>query len=109
VPPKFYLFIYFLQQHNLLGPSLRKKKKKKKKRRTKKKKKKKIWRLPKKEDYILKCMFPPLWPPFEGERRTKFPKEYGKRVRCYQEHIGKHIGNLGKTHTHIHMEWCRGV
>jgi hypothetical protein len=33
-----------------------------------------------------------------GERRTKFAKAYGKKVRCYGEHVGEHIGNLMRTH-----------
>jgi hypothetical protein len=33
-----------------------------------------------------------------GERRTKFVKAYGIKVRCYGEHVGEHIGNLMGTH-----------
>jgi hypothetical protein len=64
----------------LIGPSL---------------KKKKIWRLPKVEGFIFKYRVPLLWPTYIGERRTTFAKAYGIKVRCYGEHVGKHIGNLG--------------
>jgi hypothetical protein len=33
-----------------------------------------------------------------GERRTKFAKAYGIKLRCYGEHVGEHIGNLMRTH-----------
>jgi hypothetical protein len=58
-------------------------------------KKKKIWRLPRIEVFILKYRVPLLWPTYIGERRTTFAKAYGIKVRCYGEHVGKHIGNLG--------------
>jgi hypothetical protein len=47
--------------------------------------------------FILKYRVPLLWPTYIGERRTTFAKAYGmdKKVRCYGEHVGKHIGNLG--------------
>jgi hypothetical protein len=56
-----------------------------------------LWRLPKIEDYILKCIIPPLWPTYIGERRTTFAKAYGIKVRCYGEHVEEHIGNLMRT------------
>jgi hypothetical protein len=37
---------------------------------------------------------PPLWPSYIGERRTTFAKAYGIKVRCYGEHVVKHIGKL---------------
>jgi len=43
----------------------------------------------------LKYGVPPLWPSYIGERRTTFAKAYGITVRCYGEHVGEHIGNLG--------------
>jgi len=46
----------------------------------------------------LKYRVPPHpWPTYIGERRTTFAKAYGmdQKVRCYGEHVGKHIGNLG--------------
>jgi hypothetical protein len=44
-------------------------------------------------------MFSSLWPtPIIGERRTTFAKAYGIKVRCYEEHVGEHIGNLMRTH-----------
>jgi hypothetical protein len=39
-----------------------------------------------------------LWPKYIGERRTKFAKAYGIKVRCYGEHVGEHIGDLIGTH-----------
>jgi hypothetical protein len=51
---------------------------------------------PKIEASILKYRVPPpLWPTYIGERRTTFAKAYGVKVRCYGEHVGEHIGNLG--------------
>jgi hypothetical protein len=40
-------------------------------------------------------MVPTLWPTYIVERRTTFAKAYGIKVRCYGEHVGEHIGNLG--------------
>jgi len=37
-------------------------------------------------------------PSYIGERRTTFAKAYGIKVRCYEEHVGEHIGNLKGTH-----------
>jgi hypothetical protein len=37
-----------------------------------------------------------LLPRYIGERRTTFAKANGIKVRCYGEHVGKHIGNKGK-------------
>jgi hypothetical protein len=68
----------------LIGPSL--------------KKKKKLWRLPKRECYILKYRVSRLCPTYVGERRTTFAKAYGMKVRCYEEHVGEHNGNLGGTY-----------
>jgi hypothetical protein len=48
-----------------------------------------------KKGSILKFRVPPLWPTYIGERRTTFAKAYGIKVRCYGEHVGEHIGNLG--------------
>jgi hypothetical protein len=70
----------FSQRANLIGPSL---------------KKNKIWTLPRIEGFILKYRVPLLWPTYIGERRTTFAKACGIKVRCYGEHVGKHIGNLG--------------
>jgi len=53
----------------------------------------KLWRLI--EDSILKYRVPPLWPTYIGERKTTFAKAYEIKVRCYGEHVGEHIGNLG--------------
>jgi hypothetical protein len=36
-----------------------------------------------------------LWPTYIGESRTTFAKAYGIIVRCCEEHVGEHIGNLG--------------
>jgi hypothetical protein len=47
------------------------------------------------EGFILKCRVPPLWPNYIAERRTTFAKAYGIKMRCYGEHVGEHIGNLG--------------
>jgi hypothetical protein len=55
----------------------------------------KLCRLPKTEGYFLKDRVPPIWPTYRGERRTTFAKEYGIKGRCYGEHVGEHIGNLG--------------
>jgi hypothetical protein len=55
----------------------------------------KVWRLPKIKGSILKYIVPPLWPSYIVERRTTFAKAYGIKVRCYGEHVGEHIGNLG--------------
>jgi len=58
----------------------------------------KLWRLPKIEDSILKYRVPPFWPIYSRERRTTFAKAYGIKVRCCEEHVGEHIGNLMGTH-----------
>jgi len=61
----------------------------------------KAWRLSKLEGSILKYRVDPLWRTYIGERRTTFAKTYGKKVRCYEKHVGEHIGNLGnmlRTH-----------
>ncbi len=57
-------------------------------------KNKKLWRLPKIEASTLKYGVPPLWPTYVGEKRTTFAKAYGIKVRCYEKHVGEHIGNL---------------
>jgi len=54
----------------------------------------KIWRLQKIEDIILKYKIPPLWPTYIAERKTRFAKTYGIKVRCYGEHVEEHNGNL---------------
>jgi hypothetical protein len=39
--------------------------------------------------------------------RTTFAKAYGIKVRCYGEHVGEHIGNLGnilRTHWELERE-----
>jgi hypothetical protein len=71
---------FFLQQGNLIGPSL--------------KKKKKLWRLPKIEGSILKFRVPAICPTYVSEGRTTFATAYGIKVRCYGEHVVEHIGNL---------------
>jgi hypothetical protein len=58
-------------------------------------KKRKLWRLPKIEGSIFKYKVPPLWPTYVGERRTRFAKAYGITLRCYGEHVGEQIWNLG--------------
>jgi hypothetical protein len=56
----------------------------------------KVWRLPKIKGSSLKYRVPPLWPTtYIVERRTTFAKAYGIKARCYGEHVGEHIGNLG--------------
>jgi hypothetical protein len=55
----------------------------------------KLWKLQQIEPTILKYEVPSLWPTYRGERRTTFVKAYGIKVRCYGEHVGEHIGNLG--------------
>jgi hypothetical protein len=53
----------------------------------------------------LKYRVPPLWPTYIGERRTTFAKAYEIKVRCYEEHIGEHNGNLGSIlGTHWELE-----
>jgi len=58
-------------------------------------KKIKLWRLPKTDGFILKYVFPPLWPRYIGKRRTPFSKAYGIKVRWYGEHVGENIAKLG--------------
>jgi len=55
----------------------------------------KLWMLPKTEGSILKYRVPPLWLTYIAERRTTFAKACGIKMRCYGEHVGKHIENLG--------------
>jgi hypothetical protein len=55
----------------------------------------KLWRLSKIEGFVLKYRVHPLWRTYIGERRTTFAKTYGINVRCYEEHVGEYIGNLG--------------
>jgi hypothetical protein len=45
---------------------------------------------------IVKHSVPPVWPTYMGERRTTFAKAYGMKVRCYGDHVGEYIGNLGR-------------
>jgi hypothetical protein len=33
-----------------------------------------------------------------GESKTTFAKAYGRKARCYGEHVGEHIENLMGTH-----------
>ncbi len=75
--------IFVSQWANSIGPSL---------------KINKLRRLLKVEGSIFNYRVPPLWPTYIGERRTKFAKSYGIKVRCYGEHVGEHIGNLMGTH-----------
>ncbi len=56
----------------------------------------KLWRLPNMECSLLKDSVHPIWPSYIGERRTTFAKAYGIKVSCYGDHVGEHIGNLGK-------------
>jgi len=56
----------------------------------------KLWRVPKIEGSILKYRVHPLWPTYIDERWTTIAKAYGIKIRCYGEHVGEHIGNLGK-------------
>jgi hypothetical protein len=53
----------------------------------------KVWRLSKIEGSVLKYRVHPLWHTYIGERRTTFAKTYGKKLRCYKEHVGEHIEN----------------
>jgi hypothetical protein len=46
----------------------------------------------------LKPIVHSLWPTYIGERRTRFAKAYGIKVRCYGEHFGEHIENLMRTY-----------
>ncbi len=55
----------------------------------------KVVRLPKLGSSILMCRVSLLWPTYIGEMRTTVAKAYGIKVRCYAEHVWKHIGNLG--------------
>jgi hypothetical protein len=56
----------------------------------------KLWKLQQIEpSSVLKYEVASLWPTYIGERRTTFVKAYGIKVRCYGEHVGEHIGNLG--------------
>jgi len=92
VPPKINSK-FFLQQPNLIGPSLNKMK---------------LWGLPKTEGSILKYSVPPLCLTYIAERRTPFAKACGIKLRCYGEHIEnlgnilgtwwEHIGNSKGTH-----------
>ncbi len=75
--------IFVSQWANSIGPSL---------------KINKLRRLLKVEGSIFNYRVPPLWPTYIGERRTKFAKSYGIKVRCYGEHVGEQIGNLMRTH-----------
>jgi hypothetical protein len=36
--------------------------------------------------------------------RTTFAKAYGIKVRCYGEHVGEHIENLGGVGTHWELK-----
>jgi hypothetical protein len=38
---------------------------------------------------------PPLWLDYISERRTTFAKACWIKMRCYGEHVGEHIENLG--------------
>jgi len=94
----------FLQLANLIGPSF---------------KKMKLWRLPKIEGSTLMCRVLPLWPSYICEKRTTFAYAYGIKVRCYGEHVAKHIrklrnivgtwlepvGNLKGTHWEQEKNW----
>jgi len=43
---------------------------------------------------IMKPRVPPLWLTCISERRTTVAKAYGIKVRCYGEHVEKHIENI---------------
>ncbi len=58
-------------------------------------KKLKLWMLSKIEGSVLKYRVHTLWHTYIGERGTTFGKTYGIKVRCYEEHAGEHIRNLG--------------
>jgi hypothetical protein len=47
------------------------------------------------EHPVLKYRVHTFWRSYIGERRTTFGKTYGIKVRCFEEHVGEHIGNLG--------------
>jgi hypothetical protein len=55
----------------------------------------KVWRHTEIEGSVLKYRVHPLSRTYIGERRTTFAKTYGIKVRCYEEHVGEHIGNVG--------------
>ncbi len=68
-------------------------------------KKLKLWMLSKIEGSVLKYRVHTLWHTYIGERRTTFGKTYGIKVRCYEEHAGEHIRNLGNIlATHSEFE-----
>ncbi len=50
---------------------------------------------PKIEGSFLEYRVPRLWPTYIHEMRTTFAKAYGIKVRCYGEHVGEPIWNLG--------------
>jgi hypothetical protein len=65
----------------------------------------KLWRLSKIEGSVLNYSVHSLWCTYIGERRTTFAKTYGIKVRCYEEHVGEYIGNLGNIlRTHWELE-----
>jgi len=57
-------------------------------------KKMKPWKLSEIEGSVLKYKVHPFWRSYIGECRTTFAKRYGIKVRCYEEHVEEHIGNL---------------
>jgi hypothetical protein len=55
----------------------------------------KLWRLSKKESFILKYKITSIWFTYIGEKKTTFALANGIKVRCYWELFGEHARNLG--------------
>ncbi len=56
---------------------------------------------------ILDFIFLINWATYIGERKTTFAKAYGIKLRCYGEHVGEHIGNLGNIlRTNSELIYC---
>jgi hypothetical protein len=51
--------------------------------------------------FILKYRVPPLWPTYQGERRTTFAKAYGINVRCHWELFEEHKNFHQKSTVHF--------
>ncbi len=56
---------------------------------------------------ILDFIFLLNWASYICERKTTFAKAYGIKLRCYGEHVGEHIGNLGNIlRTNSELIYC---
>jgi hypothetical protein len=73
---------FYLQWVNLIGPS---------------QKKLKLWRLPKIEDSMKRCSYPPLAHLYGWEGEDFGQKHMGLMWGGIGNTIGEHIGNLGNT------------